>query len=402
MLTKDLLRFTKRKGRLFPHFIDTSRPDYLSLADRLISVYRKSIGAVEAGEIEEKIAPFLHSTHDLKLAKGLNKLLLDRSVFNSLEETDFFSLRQNLFRVSGQWLKKGIDQEELARAMRHRFKKELVSVENNIYGDLKEFERLVSFDDLSPERLLERYNTSLVQSLLLYSRDLRVRFAQAEAGRVRHVFQRLKFSRMLATLISENNPIEIKIDGPLSLFDHVKKYGLQLAVFFPCLCDLEQWELQTKIHLNGSHLEMHLNQSSGLKNPYRRAPSFFEEFSNFEVHFSKNSGIWKIEKGPSILRLGHQHFAIPDFTFINDRKTKVMLELFHRWHENPLLTRLKWVSEKQRIPYLIGVDRRLYKKSRIKKEVEASKWFDHHGFLFLDFPTVQAVLKRLESLFSTS
>ena len=61
--------------------------------------------------------------------------------------------------------------------------------------------------------------------------------------------------------------------------------------------------------------------------------------------------------------------------------------------------RLRWCEEHPDRDLLLGVDRALLKKDGVLKErLEASEYFQLHGFLFRDFPGVDKVSKLLDSL----
>lgn len=70
---------------------------------------------------------------------------------------------------------------------------------NGIYADLPENERLTGIKKIFPSELLERYNTSLVQSLLLFSSELEAEIVEEDPAELRRLFKYLKFFRLLCT-----------------------------------------------------------------------------------------------------------------------------------------------------------------------------------------------------------
>ena len=102
MLTKDLLKFKKQKGKITPSFIDTNDKDLLELANDLIKVFETSV-SLSFTEINEKLEDLKPHASDHHLA--FEKLLclfvlfgcflrLDQLLFLRASE----SMRKNCFR----------------------------------------------------------------------------------------------------------------------------------------------------------------------------------------------------------------------------------------------------------------------------------------------------------------
>ena len=113
---------------------------------------------------------------------------------------------------------------------------------------------------------------------------------------------------------------------------------------------------------------------------------------------SSNTG-WTLDDMPGWIPLGGQALLFPDFVFRAESGAVFPMELFHRWHAAQLERRLSWCEEHPDRDLLLGVDRALLKKDGVLKErLEASRYFQSHGFLFRDFPGVDKVSKLLDSL----
>ena len=117
-----------------------------------------------------------------------------------------------------------------------------------------------------------------------------------------------------------------------------------------------------------------------------------------ELFRASNTG-WTIDDMPGWIPLGGQALLFPDFIFRAESGAEFPMELFHRWHAAQLEQRLRWCEENPASGLLLGVDRALLKKDGVLKErLEASDYFQTHGFLFRDFPGVDKVSKLLDSL----
>ena len=77
MLTKDLLRYKVSSIYVKPSFISVSDAKLLTLAERLIAVFENSIGTTRE-ELDEQLEHLTAAWNDVKLARGLVKVLLDR------------------------------------------------------------------------------------------------------------------------------------------------------------------------------------------------------------------------------------------------------------------------------------------------------------------------------------
>jgi uncharacterized protein len=434
VLTKNLLRLKKGPFGIEPRFVPEDHPTLLEFSRQLIEVYHSHQG-MSFMEIEELSNQVLSSCKDLKLAKGLNKILQDRSEFDLKQDGSHEEFRKNLFSISGVRLltltRESYD--DYRSQIESEFQNLRPNSEQNfldrIYGDLPENEKLLSFKDLSPKELLERYNCSLVQSLLLHASSITLFIKDGNPVRMRRFFRYLKFFRLLARIygerrtetssqlsggsspqstFSDQQPAErakesrgfkITIDGPLSLFENTQKYGLQLASFFPAVCDLEKWQLESRIKLSRRSSLLKVDYSSNLKNHYRNFQAYLPpEIDLFERHFLEASSEWKILDSLCLIHTGDQELIFPDFIFQNTDGRIMHLELFHRWHASALLQRLQFGKIHPECPLLIGVDRSLSRNPQIKNKLNHSAWFSKHGFTFNGFPLVSTVKELLETM----
>lgn len=403
MLTKDMLKFRRNGERIKPVFVAVEDPALLELAGELLEVYRVS-GEREAlrSEIEDEIEPLLKSWKDARIANGFNKLIQDRCEFAVPELKDYAGLRTRVLERSAELLKQQsvAEPEALARMVAESDPELAAFMEQGIYADLPENEILTKFRDLFPRQLLERYNCGQVQALLLYSSKLDLKVSEPEAAKLRKMFKYLKFFRLLAKIESvpgEPDSLKITIDGPASLFDNTRKYGLQLAMFFPAICDLEQWRLKAEIKLQNRTYRLSLDQKSGLVSHYRNFSAYVpEEVAMFHRLFKQKSEDWTVTGETPFFKPKGREVIFPDLSFHHVDGADIHLELFHRWHSGQLFQRLEHFAENPELPLIIGVDRALYNKPEIKERLDANEFFSESGFLFRDFPGVDRVCGALD------
>lgn len=422
MLNKDLLRYNTRAGEIKPKFIKTDDPALLSFAESLLQQYTVDSEPTR-GELDEIVTPLINGQKDLKLAKGINKLILDKSEFRINSDVDHAQLRRDVFALANGLIN---SPDEMSFQAYHNRMVEMMEASEevppqnslsevnaelagfdcngDIYADLPSNESLVSVKQMFPRELLERYNTSLVQSFLLYAKQLTVTFEEPDAARMRSLFRYLRFFRLLAQTRKVDcnrygvpRKVVLDISGPLSLFENTQKYALQLACFFPAICLMSKWKIETEVKLGKKELKLKLASRSGLVSHYRDSSYVPEEIGMFAQLFREKVTDWSILDESSFLDLGDQNLVFPDQSYRSEGGEIIHLELFHRWHSHQLLSRLEYMEQNPSTPLIIGVDRALYKKET-KALLDNSEWFRNNGFLFRDFPGVDRVKKCLNSV----
>ena len=387
MLTKDLLRLRASGMYLRPQFLKTDDHELLQFAKELIVIYEEGIG--EQAETLDNLAEMIVLRQkDLKLARGLLKVVRSRAVFSG-ENDDFpyAEKRQEVFARTMELLRSGALPED-PRAVRDHIYPDT----RLLYGDLPENEALIRFKKTFPQEALERYNTGLVQGALLTAGALELSIpATTPAADLRNLFRSLRFFRLLFSGSIEKKTLKLVIDGPASILENSLKYGMQLACFFPAICRLPQWKLACSVMKNGKMYRLVLDESSRLQSHRAQFSGNLEEHRMFLAYFREYGEGWEIDDAPGYLSPDPQRVIFPDFQFTKDGRT-CYLELFHRWHASALEERLANPPE----DLIIGVDRSLLKKDGVlKAKLEADPFFQKYGFFFRDFPGTENVLKLL-------
>jgi len=403
VLTKDLVKFSRRKDRIHPHSIKTDQQGLLDLAQDLLNIYQFGEGK-NRQELEEESSIIINGFSTPLMARGLNRLCLDRCEFTQCLEVDFASAREQVFDLSAKHLKEAdkYDFEGFRDQIESQVPNELQElVHEDLYGDLPHSDLLLKFKSMRPVDLLHRYNLAQVQYHMLFAGDLTLTLKKVEAAELRKIFKYLKFFRLLARIESpQKGTLKITIDGPISLFENTRKYGLQLANFIPAFVDCANWQFEAKVDLpRFKNKVLKLTHRAGLKSHYKNFSAFVpEEIRLFHKTFADKAKDWQIVGDTPFVEMGEegkQELIFPDLSFAKDAKT-VHMELFHRWHAGALRRRLDQLHTKPNCQLLIGIDRSLVRASTFKEEVEGHPYFAEHGFLFNDFPSVTRVNSLLK------
>lgn len=404
MLTKDLIRARLSGDTVKPQFVHTDDPEILRYAEALILLYGEGAGAT-AAELDESAAALAAAFRDKKLAEGLHKTVRDRAEFSLPADCDYPAARVELFRGTAALLRSGGAPESLDDVKAAVFASVPSAAETfaqGIYCDLPECERLLPMKKMLVREVPERYNVSLVQSLLLFASKLTVTIpAKSEPAFLRRLFRYMKFFRLLFTAeMTGKDAIRLTFDGPASVLEHSAKYGLQIASFFPAVCQLPQWSIAAEVMWKEHPRKLKLDESSGLVSHYANFVAYQpEEIRMFADYFRTSRTGWTLDDMPGWIPLGGQALLFPDFVFRDASGREYPMELFHLWHAHQLEQRLAWCEGHPERNLLLGVDRSLLKKDGVLKErLEASGYFQSHGFLFRDFPGVEKVAKLLDAL----
>jgi uncharacterized protein len=403
MLTKDLLRFNQnRQAKIFPRFLQVDNKATLLLVEELTTLYLT--GSDQSREdLAELAQPIINGYRSPLIAKGVNKLLLDRCLFREPDK-ELEPFRAEIFTTAAKLLKSPETKMDSLTNFRDSigksYDREADELAAALHGDLPIRQPLETFKTIKPEKLIQRYNLAQAQGLLFNSSQMSLTFKEPDVGRRRFFFRYLKFFRLLTRVYQEGpGKYRLELDGPLSLFDQTRKYGLRMANLLPVIVLLSQWSLTAKVKPEQKSSTLELDQNSGLVSHYSTTTAYVpEEFTTFGEQFKREVNEWKIQKNSPLLDLGKQEVAIADFSFRHKSGQVVHLELFHRWHKGVLEKRIRHLDQsRKKIPLVIGVDRFLTKDPSTQKQLEHSDWYKNHGLPFNAFPPVKRVVKCLES-----
>jgi len=406
MLTKDLVRFRRSKDKVRPSFIQTTKSENLRLATALVGIFEKAQGKTR-GELGEAVSEIIASTDGPDLvARGLEKLLLDRTQFDEPDDETMMAWRHQVFLNVNQLLSDGTDgsyqhfENTLARVLDEPVDR----LKSKLYSDLPEFLPATRFRSITPTNLLHRYNCALVQWLLLNARKLEIVLAHQDTSHLRQLCKYLRFHQLLANIHQESGGVyRIEIDGPMSLFHKSQKYGLSLARFFPALLQQPVWRMQAEIALTKRpRYQLELDHQSGLK-PYSHHFHAYipREIQRFEASFGEKATDWALTSASQFLPLPGEQLCFPDYSLTHQDGAAVALEFFHPWHASPLKARLRQVKSLSPAPLILGVSRKLAKDEAIAKLLDKSDYFQNWGLKFSEIPAVRPFQKLLAKWLET-
>ncbi len=411
MLTRDLLRYKIRSRQIYPQFIEPTDRQLLTCAEQLIAVFEKSPNTPRATLLEAS-KQIIDGTPGAPIVKrGLEKLLLDRTEFDTAPNEALIAFRRRLFMETSRLLSE--EQFQDYTDYQHRVSQitagesqpEIASLveresASKLYADLPSCQPILSFRTLSAERLLHRYNAAQVQGLLLHCNAVTLRLADAMTAELRQLFKYLRFNQLLSTIRKEEELYQITVDGPLNLFYKTKRYGMNLANFFIAVLHQTKWELTAEIQFrNRQRSRLSLDESCGIKPISQQFLAYIpEDIQLFQTMLHNKTDDWQIRPGSQFLPLAGDFYCFPDYQLLHESGVETAIELFHPWHQGHLIARINTLAEQQDASLILGVSRELEKKPLIADALASSAYFSKFGFTFRDVPTMRALLPILNSL----
>ena len=409
MLTKDLLRYKIQSGQIYPQFVNPTDNKLLTIADQLIAVFEESSDKARVKLLEASKHVIDSTTGTPIIKRGFEKLLLDRTEFDTAPNEELIAFRQKLFTETSrllaqeQFLHYADYQQKVSQIAGNESQPE-GELGDRLYADLPSCQPILSFKTLSAEHLLHRYNTAQVQGLLLHCNSLTLNLTDSMTAELRQLFKYLRFNQLLSTIrkekVENEDLFQITVDGPLNLFYKTKRYGMNLANFFVAVLHQPKWELTADIQLrNKRSSRLYLNESCGIKPISQQFLAYIpEDIQLFQEMLRNKTDEWQIYQGSQFLPLPGDFYCFPDYQLTHTSGVEVAMELFHPWHQGHLLARLNTLAEQTDTLLILGVSKELEKKPIIAEALEVSAYFSKFGFTFRDVPTMGALLPILNSL----
>ncbi len=369
MLTGKLVRVRFARDRIIPYYLDATDATWLEVAGRLLELFRGQEGRTR-GELEGEQREAFGDDPGQLIHRGLAKLLEDRCEFEVVSGHPPERLREAAFRAASECRRaSGDDYEPFDRAAVLRQVSDELGVpaeviEQGLFADLKSEQRLVAFRDISPERLLRRYNVALAQAVLLRAVNLQVTVRGEPPRRYRQLLRRVKFHRLICE-VERLGPEShrLRLDGPLSLFSATRVYGLQLALFLPAVLLCRDFELKAEVRWGAQRRPKTflLGTSDGLISHQTDAGVFVpSELQMFVELFRKRISDWELQEETEVYPLAGGYW-VPDYRLVH-RSTgeSVFLEVMGYWRRSSAEQHLARLREQIRRPFILAVSDRLH------------------------------------------
>jgi len=359
MLTGNLVRVKIARQRVIPLYLDRGRERWLEAAESLLLLFREGIGMTR-GEIEAEIdALFGGGGKATQVYRGLAKVLEDRAEFEVVAELPPEVIREKVFMAAADYRRQmrssgtgprhraTFRRDEVLNAVAGELNIEPDAVSKSLFADLRDENRMLSFDDMEAQWLIDRYNVGLAQAVLLRSVLVKVEVKNERPVRYRQLFRRLKFHRLLYRVEgSMRDGYVFQIDGPLSLFSATTKYGLQVAMFLPALLHCSDFRLEAELRWGPKRepRSFFLESRDGLVSRQPDTGTYVPaELGAFVERFRQVAPAWEISESTDLIELGREGAWVPDYRLVHQPSgIDVYIEVLGFWKRSSLerLTRL--------------------------------------------------------------
>lgn len=369
MLTGKQVRVRFARDRIVPCYLDAGDAGWLEVAQRLLDLYRGREGGTR-GEIEANLREAFGDDPGQLVHQGLAKLLEDRCAFEVISDHPPEELRSAVFRAaahvrqSAEHALAPFDRDAVLRQVGTQLSLAPEIIGAGLFADLKSEQRLVAFKDVSPAHLLQRYNVALVQSVLLRATRVVATIRGEPPQRYRQLLRQIKFHRLVCDMQSHGrDACCLTLDGPLSLFTAMQKYGLQLALFFPSLLFCRDFEMKAEVRWGPQRRPKMLvvGPRDGLLTSDVDSGVFVPpELQMFVDLFRKRIADWELHEESEVFPLG-TGWWVPDFRLVH-RSTgqTVLLEVLGFWRRASAVQHLARLREFAHRPFLLAVSDQLH------------------------------------------
>lgn len=359
MLTGDLVRVRFSREQVVPLYLNRNSPQWLEAAGSLLAIFREGVGMTR-GEIEQEIDDlFGGGGKATQVHRGLAKVLEDRAEFEVVADVPPEQVREKVFTAAAEERRRLRSRRPVSGSLpgmpsRPAFQRDEVLssvgrelglapdvLVSSLFADLRDENRMLKFDDLSAQRLIDRYNVALAQAVLLRSVRVDVEIHSEAPARYRQLFRKLKFHRLVYQVkgtMAEG--YKLSIDGPMSLFSATTKYGLQMALFLPALLHCGNFRLSAELRW-GPRREprsFHLDDRAGLVTHQLDSGMYVPaEIPAFVERFRQVAPAWELNETTEVIELDREGVWVPDYRAVHKATgTVVFIEVLGFWKKSSL------------------------------------------------------------------
>ncbi len=393
MLTADLVRVRRtRDGDLFLRTVHPKSRDRLVVVARgYIEAAKASIGQPRAA-FDDACAEVEVANPDRRVALGLLKLVTDRCDFSADDRVDPPTLRREVFQRAAIARREGdFERAEVIAAAAAELELEPEAVDAALFSDLKKAHLCRAFDAPSAEALVDGYDQSQAQAVLLRSVKVVATVKCSDVGAYRALFRKLKFRRLLHTIHPHpDGGYRLVLDGPHSLFRQSTKYGFQLALMLPAIAACDTWSIEADVRWGKEKAKLSF-QYEGERAPDAEPARLADDVQQLLDRLRGMDTEWKARRSTRILELPGVGLCVPDIVFSRG-KTKVYLEVMGYWSRDAVWRRVDLVEGGLPDNILFAVSQRLRVSEAVLSDDLPGALYVYKGVL-----SPKAILQRLEA-----
>jgi hypothetical protein len=355
VLTKDLLRVSRRGGRYRPEFVDgEARP----LAARVVGVFQGHVGETRDA-LDAALADLEREADDFKLVRGFAALLEREASFETRAPVPPARARRAAFEAAeAVGVVSEADREAALARAADALGTTAAAVEGSLAADRESNQVLAAFDSpWDPDDLLDRYNLSLAQTALFDAVEVRVRSSDPRA-----VVDAIKRLRLMYEIRATDDGREFVVTGPDALFRNSRRYGTAFARLLRSVAATDDWRLDATVDDRGTERELHLDDGDVTvpgTEPVAEMSFDSDVEADFATRFQSLDLDWELVREPEPLAAGSR-VAIPDFAFdYRHGDFRVFFEIMGFWTPEYVAKKLDQLADIEDVEMLVAVDESL-------------------------------------------
>jgi len=358
LLTADLVHARRRGDRLVVVPVsEAERPRALELATAYLDLARAHVGQPR-GVLLDACRAIDVEPREQRLARGLQKLVLDRCEFEEDAAQDPGELRRALFTCAAAARREAehaaFDRAVVLAAVAAERRVSSDTIERALFADLPDAHILRAARLLSPEALLAEHHLAQHQAVLLRALSVRATVWSGAPVSYRHLFRKLKFLRLLHRIerLPRNTGYRLHIDCPYSLFESVTKYGLQLALALPAVMAADRWAIEADLRWGRERQPLRYtlrgplpgqfpggNEAPDCEHPTDKLP---DDVAALLQDLAALPGPWRPAPSHAILDLPGVGQCVPDLEFVHQETGQAAyLEVLGFWSRDAVWKRIE-------------------------------------------------------------
>jgi predicted nuclease of restriction endonuclease-like RecB superfamily len=351
VLSADMVHVRRRGDRLVVVPVsEAERPRALELATAYLDLAAAHVGQAR-GALLEVFRAIDVQPAEQRLARGLQKLVLDRCEFEENATLDPVELRRTLFTRAASARHESeharFDRSGLLAAAAAERKLASDDIEAGLFADLPDAHVLRAARLPEPAGLLADHDLAQHQAVLLRAQRVTASVWSAVPGAYRQLFRKLKFLRLLYRIerLPKQTGYRLEIDGPYSLFESVTKYGLQLALALPALMACDRWAIEADLRWGQERRPLRYSLRGSLPSREEHPSSndgLPDEVATLLRDLETLPGPWRPAVSHAILDLPGVGQCVPDLEFVHQETGQtVYLEVLGFWSRDAVWKRIE-------------------------------------------------------------
>ena len=345
MLTSDLALNFRRGDRVFPRLIKTDDKGNLGDAANLIEIFEDFQNRTR-GELEAELEEYVGTGTDYRILRGLIKLLTDRAEFETHAPAEPSEIRQKVFLEARKFqpvLPDSENKKEVLEIAAEKFGTDANSIFENLYADLSANQKMISFESIAPEELLNLYNLAQAQAILYKCVEMKILVAPSDAANYRAIFGWIKHFGLIHSVAgTAKSGYEITLTGAASLFHRSQKYGINMSVFLPALLLCQNWKARAEIaQKQGKNLfyELTSEQTELVSNRFDEPEYENPDIEKLRKNWEKLDSDWQLKENRKVIDLGKAAF-IPELILVSPNAQEIYLDILGFWTPKSLQKKL--------------------------------------------------------------